>query len=234
MKDYILFIDTETSGAPRKIGTPTSQTEKWPYILQVAWAIYTKQGNHVATQNFYIKHEHEIPIDKESFKLHGITHQMLEEKGVARKYAFQKLSSDLEKYRPLLVGHYLLFDEKMLEVGFNRAGLSKNFLGLPKFCTMRSTRFEDKFRANSTFLRLNELYYSLFRKDFDGQHDALSDALATKECFFELIRKGKVTDVCIEDQQEYFEPVEPRPFSRALILSFSIFALFIFAFWACK
>ena len=38
--------------------------------------------------------------------------------------------------------------------------------------------------------RLEELYRKLFGRNFAGAHDAMSDIQATKECFFELKRRG--------------------------------------------
>ena len=37
-----------------------------------------------------------------------------------------------------------------------------------------------------------ELYTKLFGNGFDGAHDAMADIVATKECFFELLRRGIV------------------------------------------
>jgi len=38
-----------------------------------------------------------------------------------------------------------------------------------------------------------ELYRFLFGKEFDDAHDAMADIRATKDCFLELYKTGKIT-----------------------------------------
>ena len=37
--------------------------------------------------------------------------------------------------------------------------------------------------------KLDELYYTLFNKHFDNQHDAMADIQATYDCYYELKKK---------------------------------------------
>ncbi len=55
MSDYLLFIDTETSGLPKKWGLPYSAKNNWPFSVQIAWVIYTKEGQKVKQENHFIK-----------------------------------------------------------------------------------------------------------------------------------------------------------------------------------
>ncbi len=204
LPEYILFIDTETSGMPHRWSVSTSKTHKWPYILQIAWLIYTREGGKIQFRNFYIN-TGRIEIEEEALNLHGITHEILEDQGIKRKKVMKLLSKDLEKYQPLIVGHFLEFDKRMIEVGFTRAKVKQNFAHLPKFCTMV---FSKKLRTASftpKFMRLNELHQHLFGIGLSVQHNALSDALATKECFFALRKRGLLSENEIEQQQAYFK-----------------------------
>jgi exonuclease RNase T and DNA polymerase III len=71
---------------------------------------------------------------------------------------------------------------------------SRIMFARPTLCTMQATiqycnipgRFGPKWP------KLMELYTKLFGQEFDGAHDAMADIVATKECFFELIRRGVV------------------------------------------
>jgi len=65
-------------------------------------------------------------------------------------------------------------------------------------------------------MRLNELYSLLFGREMENQHNALADALATKECFFEQLRRGDITDETIQHQQRYFEGRSSR--ARVIVL----------------
>lgn len=204
MNEYILFIDTETSDIPRQWGASTKEVEKWPYILQIAWTICTKEGTDITTRNFYINPGN-ISINEDSLKLHKITPELLKEKGLPRETVMKTLSDDIANFRPMIVGHFLNLDRKMMEVGFNRAQMEQNFNNLPKFCTMLNTQSPFEQLNGQRFLRLNELYSSLFGKEMENQHNALADALATKECFFEQVNRGNITEKSIRQQQRYFE-----------------------------
>ncbi len=204
MSEYILFIDTETSDKPRAWKSPTYQTDKWPYLLQVSWTLCRKDGECLFTRDFYIN-PGEINIHEDSLQIHGITLDFLKENGIPRKKVLQHLTNDLQKYNPLVVGHFIQFDVKMLEVGFNRTQIAHNLSNLPKFCTMINTR-NKLAGADAPMMRLGPLYESLFRKELLNQHNAKVDALATKDCFFELVKRGKINDRVIDRQQRYFKP----------------------------
>ncbi len=201
MYEYVLFLDTETSSMPKRWNAPTAKVEEWPYILQIGWVLCKKSGEEVFSRDFYVKQTN-IEIDKEAEKLHGITLEMLQEKGVERKVVLNSLASDLEVYKPLIVGHFLEFDKKMMEVGFTRAQIVQNFDRLPKFCTMLYTRSNRDIFGGYKFMRLDELYESLFNRKLDNFHNALADARATKDCFMELVKQGKVTDHTISLQDK--------------------------------
>lgn len=199
MYEYVLFIDTETSDMPRRWNTPTAKVDEWPYILQIAWIICKRSGDLVCSRDFFIKHEN-IEIDPVAEKLHGITLQTLEGKGVDRKLVLNNLASDIEIYKPLIVGHFLEFDKKMMEVGYTREHITQNFEHLPKFCTMLYTRKSRDIFGGHSYLRLNQLYESLFHKSMEKIHDAMIDADATKACFFELVKRGEINDSVITQQ----------------------------------
>lgn len=227
MDKYILFIDTETSDKPREWKAPTAQVDKWPYLLQVSWAVYEFTGKFVIKRNFYIN-PGEIIIHKDSLQLHGISLDFLKNNGIQRKEVLQQLSNDLEKFSPFIVGHFLKFDLKMLEVGFNRIGIDQDLLPFTKFCTMQHTRHFLK-DTSTRYLRLNELYQKLFSKELANQHDATVDVDATKDCFFELLKQGDITENVIERQQKLFIPKKKikwmNRFHILLIIAISVLLL---------
>ena len=199
MYEYILFIDTETSDMPKRWNAPTAKVNEWPYILQIAWVICKKNGELVSSKDFYIR-QNNITIGEGALRLHGITKEILAEKGVDRKLVLNNLAADIDVYQPLIVGHFLEFDKKMMEVGFSREEIARNFDKLPKFCTMLYTRKPKDIFGGYSFMRLNELYFSLFNENYEHQHHALADAQATKACFFELVKQGKIDDQVISKQ----------------------------------
>ena len=200
MRDYILFIDTETSGLPKDWNS--SRLDQWPFIIQIAWSIYTKGGELVKTENHYIKDQN-IVIDPQSKKIHGISEELLEEKGEKRVKVLKKIYKDIKQYNPLVVGHWISFDIKMLTVGFRRAGIRNILEEVPLYCTMLSNSHYVRF-SNNNYPKLDELYHKLFNMPMEGQHNAMNDVNATAACFFELVRRNEITEERITNQQPEF------------------------------
>ena len=68
------------------------------------------------------------------------------------------------------------------------------YLDLPSFCTMKDKKIVKfcglKNKANKPkWPKLIELYEILFKKQFDNAHDAYADISATRDCFFELVKR---------------------------------------------
>ncbi|WP_162056251.1 3'-5' exonuclease [Pontibacter pamirensis] len=199
MREYLLFIDTETTGIPKDWNAPYSDHDSWPVSVQVAWAIYTKDGQEVKLENFYVRDD-DFEISPESIKIHGITSAFLQEKGVQREEVLTQLSADLNQYQPLVIAHFMQLDYHMVGVCFHRAGMYNPLPELPLFCTMRaSSNF--LLRPHQRFLRLGEMYERLFNVPLKHQHNAMVDARATAKCFFELVKRGDIDEGMIARQQ---------------------------------
>ena len=56
-----------------------------------------------------------------------------------------------------------------------------------KFCGLKNKV------GRAKWPKLIELHEILFGKGFDGAHDAFADITATKDCFFELIKREIIT-----------------------------------------
>ena len=200
MREFILFIDTETTGKPLDWDAPYSDTKSWPYSVQIAWAVYTREGQELKSENHYI-YEPELQISEASGRIHGITHDFLREHGKARKEVLSLLAQDLEQYQPLVVGHFMQLDYHMLGVGFHRAGMPNPLPHLPTFCTMNASA-GFLLQPKQNILRLGELYERLFQEPLQRQHDAAVDVKATAACFFKLVEQGDITPKTMLQQQE--------------------------------
>ncbi|MBD1396030.1 3'-5' exonuclease [Pontibacter sp. JH31] len=200
MNEYLLFVDTETSGLPKDWNLPYSAPDNWPHIVQVAWEVYTWDGQQVKAENFYIAAS-DYEIHPVSQRIHGISQDFLQNKGLARGTVMQCLHDDLLYYKPLVVGHFMQLDYHMLGLGFYRAGLDNPLLELPAFCTMLATSHFIR-ESRQRHMRLGELYMRLFQEPLQDEHDASVDANATARCFFELWRKGDINEQTIVLQQQ--------------------------------
>ncbi|MBC7721600.1 MAG: 3'-5' exonuclease [Pedobacter sp.] len=194
MNQYILFIDTETSDVPVDLSKPYSEPNNWPFAVQISWCIYTKAGKKVKEQSYFINNK-DIHVSAGSQKIHGISKQTLRNYGISRKTVLQMLQNDVAQYKPLLVGHFLKLDYYIIGADAFREKMTNPLELLPTFCTMLATQHLVK-NPRITFLKLCDLYDMLFNKPLINTHNALSDAMATANCFFELIRLKEITSFC--------------------------------------
>ncbi len=199
MNNYLLFIDTETSGLPHDLNTPVAQQSDQPHIVQIAWLIYARDGKLIKEENFYIS-DNDFTISPASRKIHGLTRKFLKENGTKRKEVMTRLYRDLQEFQPLIVGYFMALDRYMLEVGFYRSGIENPLSRFPTFCTMQATSNYIRLPYRR-YLSLDELYRRLFGKTLKNQHNALTDAKATSECFFSMVSNGAITEETIHRQQ---------------------------------
>ncbi|WP_162303687.1 3'-5' exonuclease [Hymenobacter sediminis] len=192
MPEYFLFLDTETTGLPRRWDRPYSEEQQWPCIAQLGWAVYTAEGELVKTDQAYLQ----VPAQRMSataVAIHGLTPAFLQEQGQAPETVLGRLLQDLESYQPRVIGHFLRLDFHVLGAAFSRAGLANPLPALPQFCTMAATWPPLPGSHHRRHLRLNELHELLFGEPMVRLHDAYIDALATARCFFELRRRGLIS-----------------------------------------
>lgn len=199
MNDYLLFVDTETSGIPKNWNAAYSDNTQWPYIVQLAWAIYSNEGEFLKEENYFIGDD-DFEISAASQEVHGISKAYLKEHGQSRTKVMDKLRRDLLKYQPLIIGHYVKLDYHMLAVEFFRSQIENPLAELSTFCTMRAT--EDYIRQPfRRYLSLGELYKRLMQKPLTKPHNALTDAQATAACYFAMRERGNVNAEIIARQQ---------------------------------
>lgn len=198
MKDYLLFIDTEASGLPKNWKLPYDAPDNWPYCVQVSWVIYNSDQREIKAENHYIKNN-DFVIARSAIKVHGITRRFLDARGENREDVLKLLTDDLIQFQPLVVGHFMQFDIHMLGADFFREGLENPIKKAATFCTMLGSTNLIK-NPSVKFLRLEQLYKTLFNTALEDHHNAIADARATASCFFELMKLGEITDEIIASQ----------------------------------
>ena len=234
MSDYLLFVDTETSGWPKDWHQPYSAEGNWPYVVQVAWTIYTSDGEAVKTENHFISND-DFSISPTSQQIHGITREFLLREGLGRETVFQILADDLQQYQPLVIGYFTQLDYHMISAEFYRSGIKSCLAELPIFCVMKAVSAYAYF-PQKKYLSLDRLYEKLFHKPLLKHHNALADTQATAQCFFELQAQGRINEQVIARQQPFERVMKPRKRSSkefqallalALLILLAIFYLFL-------
>jgi DNA polymerase-3 subunit epsilon len=208
VKDHFLVIDTETSGLPKNWELPYDVKNNWPHVIQIAWIIFDKEGNEIKRENHYLKSSG-FKITKTAIKIHKITLEFLKQRGKDRIRVMRKLASDVHKYNPLVIAHFVELDFHMVNSEFFKAGIESEFKDLPLFCTMKASV---KYVKNPSFkyLKLNRFYKTLFNKRPENLHNALSDAELTAEIFFHLLNEGEVSDEIILKQKAIAQIEQPQ------------------------
>lgn len=214
-----LFVDTETTGLPKKADASYKDIDNWPRLVQISWLCVDEDGEIIAKENRYI-----IPvgylIPEDAAKIHGVTTNKAINWGEDIVEVL-KVFCDCAYYADCIVGHNVGYDLKVIcsEIyrshwdytidthdyrGWSQYDLYHNdyckydayILRLPVIDIMKESINHCKIPGYNGYKypKLQELYRCLFGKDFENAHDSLADIKATLECFNELKRKGIISE----------------------------------------
>ena len=190
----VICIDTETTGLPKKRNASITDDANWPYAVQISWMILD-DDKIVKTWDFIININGSIP--EESTAIHGITNEIMNEKGVSIHGVLEELCNDCKEVQ-LMVAHNLEFDKKIIMVELYRNGFYQEYndLRYSKFievCTMKAgkdlCKIEKKDRFGNMYYKwpqLSELYEKLFETTPKNLHNSLVDMCACLRCFYKM------------------------------------------------
>ena len=190
----LLFIDTETTGLPRY--SATTDTEKWPRIVQLAWSLYDTEGNR-ESRNSFIIYPTDFTIPRDSARIHGITTERAKAEGVSLHKVLPQFNADVEKAK-VIIAHNADFDLPIITTEFLRCRMATTLAEKQKFCTMKAPgivsycKIPNASGTRSKWPKLTELHLHLFETEFSGSHDAGADVEACAKCYFELRRRGVI------------------------------------------
>jgi|688.fasta_scaffold166979_2 DNA polymerase-3 subunit epsilon len=188
----ILFFDTETTGLPKKRNAPSTDTDNWPRVVQLAWILTDFDGNQISEKCFIIKPEG-YEISRGATNIHGFTTQYALENGHSMLDVLEDFADDVKKAE-MIVAHNLDFDKNVISAEFHRCGYGDLIDNLHGVCTMKdSTEFCAL--LGDKWPNLEELHLKLFGEVFKGAHDALLDIRATSKCFWELVHRNVICNV---------------------------------------
>lgn len=205
MKNYILSIDTETTGIPARWDLPYTD-HTWPRALQIAWVVSDLSGKTLKQEDYYIFKE-EMPANQgDAASVHQISAQLLQQKGVPIAVVLSILQKDLQAYDPLVIGHFIKLDYHIIGMECFRLGMGNILKPQPLFCTMIASASLAKDYAKN-YLRLVDLYELFSRGPQPHPHNALYDAKATLYCFFKLNERS-VLSLDMADMQYPLRPAQ--------------------------
>ena len=196
----ILFFDTETSDFIKKDLPANDPKQAW--VVQIGALLATPEKT-IDSLNTIIQ-ANGRSINHYAEEVHKISVFKADEEGIPELEAAEKFGL-LLRQADLVVGHNFDFDWKyaMHLLERNMDDLSDEarsafYLDLPNHCTMKDKNvvkfcgLKNK-AGRAKWPKLIELHEILFEKGFDGAHDAFADITATRDCFFELVRREIIT-----------------------------------------
>ncbi len=205
---YLIF-DTETTGLPNDFSAPITDLDNWPRLVQLAWQLHDHTGELINSGNYIVKPEgFSIPFNSE--KIHGISTKRAQEEGVDLEFVLQEFSKDIERAH-FLIGHNVIFDEKIMGAEYLRKKLPSAIIDKPKIDTKDDgtdvAKIEGGRGGSYKWPSLGELHHALFDKGFEDAHDAAADVEATARCFLEMVRLG-ATKVNFPMDARLYEPAQ--------------------------
>lgn len=185
-KRYIVF-DTETTGLPIP-GSKYNNLNSYDNarMIQICWAIY-ENNKLLEVKDYYVYPNGFNKID--NTHIHNITYQDCVNKGVNINKVLDEFMKDVQTVK-FIVGHNVAFDINIVLSELFR--LKKNTDILSKTLSKCTMNLSIPLKIDGTLKRpkLVKLYNHFFGKEFDGQHNAKYDVLATGEIFNKLVEIG--------------------------------------------
>lgn len=194
----VLVFDTETTGLPTERNASIFDFEKWPYIVQLSYILYDTKKN-IVLENFdnVIKLEDNIDIPEETSKIHGITKEICNLRGIPISLALIKFNKDIQS-ADVIVGHNLSFDKRIIMVECMRNKIQQYFNfkkdKKPEYCTMKNSvdickieKLTPDGEKYFKYPRLSELYIHLFGETPKGTHNSIIDVIICLRCYVKLV-----------------------------------------------
>jgi DNA polymerase III epsilon subunit-like protein len=189
-----LFFDCETTGLPEIRYFSPEVADKWPHIVQLAWARHDGRGDLQAVRCHIVKPDgFEIPPD--STRIHGISDAHARRVGRGLAEVLDEFLEEAGRPETTLVAHNLDYDFGVVGAELVRTRRPLRFLELPGICTMKGTTELCQLpRPGGGFgfkwPTLEELHLYCFGCSYEGAHDAGHDIKACARAFFKLLAAG--------------------------------------------
>ena len=206
----ILVFDTETTGLPEKDASIYDKS-KWPYIIQLSYILYDISNNSTIIKNNYIKINESVIISPDSFNIHHISREILDERGINIVPALREFNECLKRC-DVVVGHNISFDKRLIFVECFRHNIKQYFTQFvdnkqivkAEFCTMKNTtqfcKLERLSKTNQIYTKhpkLGELYSMLFPNEPVPKdlHNSLIDVAMTLRCYLKYNNNLDINEV---------------------------------------
>jgi DNA polymerase III epsilon subunit-like protein len=194
-----LFLDTETTGVPRRRSAPPAAVRQWPRLVGIAWAACDEQGSCLATEAHLVCPS-DFVIPAAAARIHGISTARARSDGKPLGWVMERFLRAVGEHGRVLVGHNVAFDRsvvaaEMYRLGYPKETVERGFYATRHLCLMTATatfcRLPGRFGAPK-YPTLVELHKKLFGEKLEGCHRAPAAVEASARCFFRLRELGVI------------------------------------------
>jgi len=193
MMRFCVF-DTETTGLPTPVETPTGTKLVYPRLVQLAWIILSDQLEEISHASFIIQPD-QWSIPDDVVKIHGITTTdafLLGEPIRDVLASFETAIADCTH----IIAHNISFDTGVLADEYERYNIPNAANGKQHVCTMELGREIMKIPGTDGYRRPNlaRLAKHYFpNSEFVIAHDALADAQKVVRILTRMVNTGDFT-----------------------------------------
>ena len=195
----LLFYDTETTGLP--LWHDPSDDPRQPHIASLAAQLCRDDGQKVGSIDLIVRPDG-WEITWETVQIHGISQEMALSCGVDEETVltvFRRFSA-LADAR---VAFNDPFDARIIRIAAKRYGVldwaDETWKDMKRHCVMQMAKpimnmaptdaMMATGRKTSKNPKLEEAYWHFFGEKHDKAHDAAADVMATKQIYFEILRR---------------------------------------------
>ena len=178
-----LVFDVETTGLPKRRKADVTELDNWPYIVQMSWVTYDALDMNITEIHDYIvKLPDDMSIPQESTNVHGITNEIMREKGEDIHIVLKKFERCMRE-SDLIVAHNISFDKTVIGAESIRNfeyNIFDTYRG-DEYCTMKKSRM-----ICNGWGKLVVLHKKLFGTEPGNLHNSLNDVYVCFRCFLKL------------------------------------------------
>lgn len=193
MMRFCVF-DTETTGLPTPVETPTGTKLVYPRLVQLAWIILDEQLEEISHASFIIQPD-QWTIPDDVVKIHGITTTDAFLLGEPIGDVLTSFGAAISECTHI-IAHNIAFDTGVLGGEFERYNIPNATLGKQHVCTMELGRGIMKIPGTDGYRRPNlarlAKHYFPY-SEFVIAHDALADAQKVVRIFIRMVNTGDFT-----------------------------------------
>lgn len=190
--EYVLVIDTETTGLPSRNANPAEYTlYDNARMVEVAWAKYTLDGQLYSRESYLVNptspvNPHPFVIPAMATRIHGITMETATAEGETMEFIWEQLGLALNDV-VIVVAHNMDFDNRIVLSEMYRSNANTNLIQLwrnvPKECTMKMGQKQNGGR----WPKLAVLHHLCFNEEPQGTlHRAAEDTSVCARIYFHM------------------------------------------------